>query len=178
MRQIRAFPPAQVFKLLYRASVAALSTSTHTRSRADPLRSHGSTMDAHAADAGGADPPRPRAPSRATPCVRVPRLEAASPGGARALPSADATPTPPRSALDIDGTACATQRFLEEVDEALDGVKATLRRDLGAVLSSLDELGEASAAFARETRAKTCDFEKTIEAHDRYAKELRDILGG
>ena len=71
-----------------------------------------------------------------------------------------------------------TQRFLEEVDEALDGVKATLRRDLGAVLSSLDELGEASAAFARETRAKTCDFEKTIEAHDRYAKELRDILGG
>ena len=86
--------------------------------------------------------------------------------------------TPPRSALDIDGTACATQRFLEEVDEALDGVKATLRRDLGAVLSSLDELGEASAAFARETRAKTRDFEKTIEAHDRYAKELRDILGG
>ena len=64
------------------------------------------------------------------------------------------------------------------MDEALDGVKATLRRDLGAVLSSLDELGEASAAFARETRAKTRDFEKTIEAHDRYAKELRDILGG
>ena len=51
MRQIRAFPPAQVFKLLSRASVAALSTSTHTRSRADPLCSLGSTMDAHAAGA-------------------------------------------------------------------------------------------------------------------------------